>query len=364
MFKVKVHGCGSIGNHLTHASRSLGWDVDMCDIDDAALVRTKEQIYPSRYGAWDEAIGLFNSNDVPKAGYDLIVIGTPPDVHIRLAMEALEEKPRAIVIEKPLCGPGLENADKLLERAEELGVIIFTGYDHVVGKAAERFASKLSDEALGELITLDVEFREHWAGIFGAHPWLSGPEDTYLGYSQRGGGASGEHSHALNLWQNFAHAAGKGRVKSVSAQMEFVRDGKVDFDRLCFMTLETECGFIGRVVQDVVTMPARKWARAQFSDGALEWQCGAKPGCDVVRQESYDGVCSETEVKKTRPDDFIKELQHIEDVINGNIQHSPISVVRGMDTMLVIAAAHLSAQEGRKVTIDWSKGYSAQALSV
>ena len=59
--RVKVIGAGSIGNHLSHAARSLGWSVDLIDSDPAALERTRAQIYPSRYGSWDEAIGLFRS---------------------------------------------------------------------------------------------------------------------------------------------------------------------------------------------------------------------------------------------------------------------------------------------------------------
>ena len=46
---VKVYGAGSIGNHLAHASRSLNWNVDVVDIDEDALVRMKENIYPMRY---------------------------------------------------------------------------------------------------------------------------------------------------------------------------------------------------------------------------------------------------------------------------------------------------------------------------
>ena len=56
---VKVYGAGSIGNHLAHASRSLNWNVDVVDIDEDALVRMKENIYPMRYKKWDETIGLF-----------------------------------------------------------------------------------------------------------------------------------------------------------------------------------------------------------------------------------------------------------------------------------------------------------------
>ena len=42
MRKVKVYGAGSIGNHLAQASRRMGWSVDICDIDNDALDRTKK----------------------------------------------------------------------------------------------------------------------------------------------------------------------------------------------------------------------------------------------------------------------------------------------------------------------------------
>ena len=61
-----------------------------------------------------------------------------------------------------------------------------------------------------------------------------------------------------------------------------VKDDRVDYDRLCLMNLRTERGLIGRCVQDVVTQPARKWARLQYANGFVEWQCGREPGVDVV----------------------------------------------------------------------------------
>ncbi len=75
---------------------------------------------------------------------------------------------------------------------------------------------------VGRPLTLVAEFREHWGGIFSAHPWLSGPSDTYLGFWRRGGGASGEHSHAMNIFQFFAHALGAGRVTEVTALLDYV----------------------------------------------------------------------------------------------------------------------------------------------
>jgi predicted dehydrogenase len=365
MYRVKILGAGSIGNHLAHASRSVGWSVDICDIDPSALDRTKTEIYPSRYGQWDPEIGLYLSKHVPKGGYDFIFVGTPPDAHMTLALAAIDEKPKAILIEKPVCTPDLSNAKALVDKAASENVLCFVGYDHVVGLASMRMSEILRSGVCGAIEVLDVEIREHWGGIFRAHPWLRGPQDTYLGAWKRGGGACGEHSHGLNLWQHSAHEIGAGRITEVSASADYVSDGAVDYDKLCQVNLRTENGLLGRVVQDVVTQPPRKWARAQGQDGYVEWYCGYKPGSDaVVSMLNKDGGGVKEEVfVKTRPDDFIQELQHLETAVrSGDASASPISLSRGMDTMLVIAAVHRSAQLGKTVRIDYAKGYTPAAI--
>lgn len=361
--RVKIYGAGSIGNHLTHAARSLGWSVDVVDPDGQALARMRNSIYPTRYGKWDEAIRQFDPKDQPKGGYDLVCVGTPPDSHIALARGAVAERARAVLVEKPLCGPDLANAQALALEAAQAGVAGFVGYDHVVGRAARLAASLIAAPGIGTIQTLDVEFREFWGGIFAAHPWLSGPSDSYLGYSARGGGASGEHSHAANLWQYFAHAVGAGRVVSVQATLDMVEDGTVAYDRICAMTLATQNGLVGRCIQDVVTQPPRKWARFQGSDGFVEWTCGHSPGIDQVEAALPGRTSSVQRVAKTRPDDFIEELRHIEEALAGDPSGSPIALARGLDTMLVVAAAHLSHRSGRRVSIDYSKGCTLAALS-
>ncbi len=364
MRRVKVIGAGSIGNHLSNAARRLGWHVDLCDNDRAALERTRGEIYPGRYGAWDEAIGLHHVDEAPRGEHDYIFIGTPPDSHMALALAAVEEAPRAILVEKPVCTPSLEGAAEFHARAREAGVAAFVGYDHAVSRGVAAAIAEPSLAALGEALTLDVEFREHWAGIFRAHPWLDGPEDSYLGYWRRGGGAAGEHSHALNLWQRMALALGQGRVASVSASLDYVRDGAADYDRICLMQLETETGFIGRVVQDVVTRPARKWARIQGRDGFIEWHYALRPGEEAALIGDTGGVVEEKVVEKTRADDFVEELKHLDAAVaGGTAADSPIALERGLDTMLAVAAAHRSAQSGRAVRIDYGAGYGEQALS-
>lgn len=361
--RVKIYGAGSIGNHLANAARRLDWLVTLCDIDSAALERAQTEIYPGRYGKWDPEIELALADETAGTGYDLIIVGTPPDSHIKLAMAALEQNPSAILIEKPLSTPDLLGLAELQDQAQRQGIRVFVGYDHVVSSGLQALEEGVRRATYGDLITLDVDFREHWRGIFSAHPWLNGPRDTYLGYWQRGGGACGEHSHAINMWQHLAQLCGKGRITTVAAAMDYVNDGNCEYDRMCLLHVITENGMQGRIAQDVVTFPVRKEAYMQFENGNIHWQCGGDPAGDLLSRSVLGEPVSTDLIKKTRPDDFIAELSHIQSAMESGAS-SPISLARGLDTMLVIAAAHLSGREGRAVHIDYEQGPVPGALKL
>jgi len=338
--RVKVYGAGSIGNHLTQAFRRAGHEVIVVDPDLDALARMRRDIYPSRYGSWDSDIKLYPLGNEPQGGFDIIVLGTPPDVRVTLAHQALEEKPRALLLEKPLCGPReFEALEHLERRIMQENVFAFVGYDHAVSTSVEFMRSQLGAGSIGDIETIDVEFREYWGGIFAAHPWLSGPSDSYLGYTARGGGASGEHSHALHLWLVLANASGWKPVSNLSSMLHMAGD----YDDLAAFTLRTGNGSIGRVVQDVLTKPPRKWARVQGARGALEWYCNGVPGHDVVRVVSSDAEVEEVLFAKKRPDDFFTEVRHIEAVLAGAFpyQSSPIHIGTGVQVMKILNTANV-----------------------
>ncbi len=358
--KVKIFGAGSIGNHLANASRRLLWEVDVFDIDNKALFRMKEEIYPSRYGKWDQSINLLEEN-ISKKVYDLIIVGTPPDTHIKVACSAIDEKPRAILIEKPLTKPDLLGIEDLVQKANHNNVRLFIGYDHVLGKAAEHLSSLINEKSFGKVKTIDVNFREYWGGIFAAHPWLAGPSDSYLGFWDRGGGACGEHSHGINLWQYISHLSGNGRIEFVSSFIDYEKNNKTNYDSIALLNVKTENGLIGRIVQDVVTNPPIKSAHLICENGSLNWTSSVKKGQDSVETLTNDGFLDETKFIKNRPEDFILELSHIEKVLRLNIS-SPIDIERGIETMLVISAAHLSAKEKKVVKICYEKGNNLNAL--
>jgi len=366
MCKVKILGAGSIGNHLAHGCSSKGWNVTICDLDPAALERTKNDIYPSRYGIWDENIRLAAPEVVETEDFDLVIVGTPPDTHMAIATKILETRPpKILLIEKPVCTPGLENARELIALQKETGCFVAVGYNHTLTSHSRRAAELLDGGFLGQPLTISAGFREFWGGIFKAHPWLSGPRDSYLGFAARGGGAGGEHSHATNIWQYFANLTGMGKIIEVSAMLDMVDDGLVNYDRLFQVSVKTETGVVGSIIQDVVTEPPEKMLRIQGTTGFLEWQVNADSTHDAIRYAGEDNEIVEELFAKTRPDDFLGELDHLGGILAGESREkSPLALVQGLNTMMVVAAAHLSSRQKRSVKINYEAGYCHEAFEL
>ncbi|MBP9711154.1 MAG: Gfo/Idh/MocA family oxidoreductase [Candidatus Pacebacteria bacterium] len=342
--KIKVIGAGSIGIHLSQAARRMGWDVTIVDANPDALVRLPE-IYAKRYGAWDTSIQSFVAGTEPKGGFDVIAIGTPPDVRMKVALAALAEKPRILQLEKPLCAPTLDGLENFLKayRAQKntLGVV---GYDHAVAESITAAAEVIRGGEIGDIETIDVAFREHWKGIFAAHPWLKGPEDTYLGYWRRGGGAGCEHSHALHLFLCFARMSGLGNIVEQKSTLDMRSVGHAQYDAVCALTFKTDTGKVGRVLQDVITHPTRKEVYVQGTTGFVEVLINGIPEGDLVRIVRGSEVEEKTFPKK-RPDDFYREMLHINEIITGKIDGntSPLCLDSGVEVMKILNNAYIAS---------------------
>lgn len=347
--RVKIIGAGSVGAHLAHAARQLGYEVFVTDHDSRAIHRFRDELYPSRYGAFDPNIQLRMIQE-PTGGFDLICIGTPPDTHLALLHNAMKEHPRAILVEKPLCPATLKGAQATWEATRHTPIGIFVGYNHTVSRSIQYVENLLRMRGrFGYPISLDVSWQEHWQGIFDAHPWLRGPQDSYLGYWMRGGGALGEHSHGLAMAQHLAHVVGAGRIRTVSASIEWVRDGVVDYESMVAATLTTETGLRISLQQDVVTTPPQKKARLTMQHGTIDWIGNADPYHDAVLTVDPLGE-TRTLIPKRRTDDFVDELLFIQRWIHHPEPITTLGLDRGFETALVMHAIHRVAYNAHPTT--------------
>ena len=133
------------------------------------------------------------------------------------------------------------------------------GYNHLLTPNTVKVKNLILAGTIGKPISMHVRWVEHWGGIFKAHPWLSGPSDSYLGKWQEGGGSTSEHSHGISLWLYLANLLKVGPVERVHASMDSYVDEGVNYDRTSILSLVSESGFTGSVIQDVVSSPPEKW---------------------------------------------------------------------------------------------------------
>lgn len=365
MYNVIIYGAGSIGNHLAYACRNKGWNVTICDIDPQALRRTKNDIYPERYQTWDDEIKLVLLEHLTTAIFDLAIIGTPPDSHIQIANDILQTSPpRVMLIEKPLCTPSLNDCTKLQKLAASTGTFVCVGYNHTLTQQTRRAKELLQSGFLGKSLTIHANVREHWGGIFAAHPWLDGPWDSYLGFWERGGGACGEHSHGINIWQHFAHLLNMGKINEVSAMLDMDVDERAVYDQICQLHVKTEKNLVGSIAQDVITNPPQKKLRVQGANGFLEWYVNWDSNHDALCYGDGRSEFKEELFPKSRPDDFKGEIDHIQTILENKVDSSPISLEKGIETMMVIAAAYKADATKKTVRIDYNAGCCPEAIQV
>ena len=260
-----------------------------------------------------------------------MVIGTPPDTHYNILKKILKGNPRAVLIEKPLCRPTNKEINFFKNHLLNYKIKFFCGYNHTIGKAALKIRKLLQKKDVGKIISIDVDWREHWQGIFKAHPWLNGPSDTYLGFWKRGGGALSEHSHGINIWQFLANSQSVSKIYSINSNISYKKLNKSNYDDIAFINLKSSNNIMGRVVQDVVTLPVKKSARILTQNAYLEWHCERSKGFDEV---IYLDAKNENQVEETSSANIF--------VVKNNILKTPAlkgSILEGVtrDSIITIA---------------------------
>jgi hypothetical protein len=321
LFEVLVFGAGSIGNHLSYACRQIGWNVTVYDTDPVALTRMQNEIYPSRYERWDSNIQLTNS--LPEnRNFDLIIVGTPPDTHISIACQAIERfNPKLILIEKPLCPPDMNGLSELYYLLERQDVRCLVGFNHNLADSIKHLESFLVDIEPQKIQKIEINWLENWSGIFAAHPWLDGPKDSYLGFSNRGGGACHEHSHAVALAVHVSNRLGLENIELQEADVKMCVENSLYYDFETKMTLTNSQGVVMKVNQNVTTSPAIKELRILLNNGEILWRANVPQGGDMVSVMGDVRYFS-----KNRIDDFRPEIEHIDDILMGRITSSPIDI--------------------------------------
>ena len=330
--KVLIFGAGSIGTHHANAARQLNCEVTICDINNSKFDYMRENLYPSRYNKWDNAIKFRLLKDIfkNKVKYDLIVIGIPPSKHLDLLKKCcLYLNFKKILIEKPLCVYSQKyDFIKNLACKDKL----YCGFNHSVSKSITFFLDKIRKNVIGEIKSIEINWKEDFNLILKAHPWIKNLNDCYLSNISDGGGGAHEYSHAIHMalvLKNFIFK----KPLSMTYDLTYKKLNKKQYDSETIISFYNKLQRLNLTI-NTLSNPCQKNIKITGSKGKLYWNRKIEKG--------YESVCikkqsiNEYKFDITRPDDFITQMRYLlsEKKSNSNLFNIKIeSAIEVMDIL-------------------------------
>jgi predicted dehydrogenase len=336
MRNILIFGCGSIGNHMSNACVTLGWKVFITDNNPNALIRMKKLIYPLRYKKWSNKITQVSYKNVfsSKQKFDLIIIGTPPSTHYQILKNC--EKNfifKKILIEKPISN--FED-NKIYNLSKNKKKWIFCGYNHSVNPSMSYFFKKLKT-IISKVKAVNINWKEGWEGILGAHPWLKNEFSSYLGNYKKGGGSIQEHSHGIHalvcILNFFKIKKFNFSKKVVFFKKNNKKNIKYDYYAGFFAEIKK---ILFKYETDLITYPPEKNIYIKLDSGYLKWICNYKNNRDAVIFKNKTQYIVKF-FKKKRSTEFINELNYVDNISSlKQYKNSKINLEKALKTFKII----------------------------
>jgi predicted dehydrogenase len=323
---VAVIGTGSIGRRHLENLQALGANAIACS-------RTAGRQFVLSNGVTISATTDYES--VIRSA-DAIVVATPTDEHLALALQIAKAK-KALFIEKPLS----HNLDGIAElKRASLDVVVEVGCQLRAHPGLQTFKSILASGVDGPVLA----FR----GCVGQRldKWRPGT-DYRVSYSadrERGGGALFDlvHEVDLALWLC-------GPFSGIFARLSNVSDLQLKADDLANLILETADGACGNLQLDMISPAYRRTFEVICERASYEWNYVR--GVLTRNTEQESAVVFQIRDGFDRNELFLAHMRHFLARVRGEVRNPLCSLSDGIADMFVLAAANESARSGKWTSI-------------
>ena len=302
---ILIFGAGSIGTHHANAARALNCNVLICDIDFSKFEYMKNNLYPKRYGNWDNKIKFISYRDVFETNniYDLIIIGVPPKNHLTLLKKCFASlKFKKILVEKPLC---VFNQNFLFIKQLRYKNRIYCGFNHSISESILFLINLVLKNKIGEIKNIEINWKEDFNLILKAHPWIKSLKDSYLSNLNEGGGGCHEYSHAVHLALIFKNILFKNKTQ-ICQDIVYKKKGSLYYDSAAQITFKDKLRSINLNI-DTITDPCEKNIKLVGDKGTIFWERKIEKNYEKIEMRKSKN--SNYKFKLTRRDDFINEIR-------------------------------------------------------
>ena len=307
--KILIFGSGSIGTHHTNAAISLNCEVYITDKKSSQLINMRDNIYPSRYGKWNNKIKCIPYKLVFKLKhkFDIIIIGVPPSSHLKLIRLCQKNfKFKKILVEKPLC---VYNENFNFLKKKEFKDKIFCGFNHSISRSFLHFLKILKKNLYknNSKVQINIDWKESFKLVLKAHPWIKSIRESYLSNYKVGGGVSHEYSHAIHLLIILKEILFRKNTPNFKKDISFKKVGKTKYDKSLIITYLDQRVKLNLFLNSVNNPPQKRITVKIGNDKSLKWERQLEKQQEIFSIKN--GIKKNVKFFINRRKDFIDEIK-------------------------------------------------------
>ena len=327
--RILVVGCGSIGQRHAENAAALA-EAGVVDIDQEVARRCAANLGVQAFP--DLASGLAWRPDG-------VVIATPHDAHIEIALAAVEAG-ADVLVEKPISHKA-EGVDAFLARVEALRCKAF-----VVCNMRYHPAVALLRQYLGE-IGRPLFARAHYGNYLPDMRPGTDYRTLYCARREQGGGVILDAIHEIDYLTWFF-----GPVERVMCEAGKLSDLDIDVEDYAALCMCHSGGTRSEIHLDYVQRTKRRGCEIVGSEGTLVWLSeGKAPECCSVRfyravERRWDTLMTSENVDTRRP--YMDLMMRLAAALSG--EETDLLTAREANNNLTTALAASKAAESGKIT--------------
>jgi len=304
---ILIFGAGSVGTHHANAARTLNCNVVICDINFSKFKYMKNNLYPKRYGSWDNKIKFISYKDIfeTENNYDLIIIGVPPQNHLELLKKCfIFLKFKKILVEKPLC---VFNQDFSFINKIKNKNKIYCGFNHSISDSFLYLINLVSKKRIGNIKKVEINWKEDFKLVLNAHPWIKNLKQSYLSNLKKGGGGCHEYSHALHLALILKKILFKEKKISMNKNIIYKKEKNLFYDSVSKISFNNRLKSLNLNI-DTISNPCQKNITVIGENGTIFWERKIEKKYEKIEIKKNKNLTYKF-FKLSRCDDFINQIK-------------------------------------------------------
>ncbi len=251
--KLLAVGLGSIGRRHTSLFSKYFKEIHIADINPSRLEQAKNTFKVDKaYLDYKKAI--------KKEKYDLVLITTPPHLHLEIAREAVKKRIN-LFIEKPL-GMSCSGWNLIYERCKKFKIVNYVAYCHRHINYTKKLKYILKNKKIGSVLSANMRWGSYLPDW---HPWED-YRSFYMAKKRQGGGALLDESHGIDLIRYLI-----GDVDRVFAKVEKNSKLQISSDDHAFLTLKVKKNILIHINFDLISRYPRINLEINGSNGSIIW---------------------------------------------------------------------------------------------